>query len=99
MGRAERVMVTVAGPRHRIAIEVVSGGDKKVEGRLSIPTFLDTAVVSIPAILGGASPEPWVTPFVPARSEEAPAEKIQHQEPSSETPVSGTPPAGPSVPD
>ena len=33
MGRAERVMVTVAGPRHRISIEVESEGGKKVESQ------------------------------------------------------------------
>ena len=97
MGRAERVMVTVAGPRHRVSIEVVSGGDKKVEGRLSIPTFMDTAVVSIPAILGEAPSRSWVTPFVPPPSEEAPAEKMQQQEetPGAPAPAPAKAPAAP----
>jgi hypothetical protein len=90
MGRAERVMVTVAGPRHRISIEVISGGEKKVEQTFRVSTWMDTAMVSIPAILGGASPEHWVTPFVPPPSEEAPAEKMQQQE---ETPAAPAPPA------
>ena len=80
MGRAERVMVNVAGPRHTITLEVVSGGEKKVEQRFVLPTFMDTVVVSVPAILNDAPREHWVTRFVPPPPEDAPAEQMQKQE-------------------
>lgn len=89
MGRAERLMVTVAGPRHRIFIEVESEGGKKIEQSFRISTWMDTAMVSIPAILGNAPARHWVTPFVPPPSEEAPAEQMQQQE----TPGTSTPAA------
>ena len=64
---------------------------------MSIPTFLDTAVVSIPAILGEAPARYWVTPFVPPPSEEAPAEKMQQQEetPGAPAPAPAKAPAAP----
>ena len=80
MGRAERVMLSVGGPSHTIVIEVVSGAEKKVEKKFSIPTFLDMAVISVPAILGDAPQEHWVTRFTPPPVEEAPAEQMVHQE-------------------
>jgi hypothetical protein len=80
MGRAERIMLTVAGPRHRVLIEVESGDAKKVEKSFRISTWLDTAVVSVPAILGDAPSEHWVTKFVPPPMEEAPAEQMQQQD-------------------
>ncbi len=98
MGRAERVMLNVAGPRHTISIEVVSGGDKKVSQRFALPTFMDTAVVSIPAILNDAPREAWVTKFVPPPVEDTPAEQMQKQEdaPASGSPAPGSPaPAAP----
>lgn len=91
MGRAERIMVSVGGPQHTIEIEVVSGEDMKVKKQFAIPTFMDTALVSIPAILGNASPEHWVTTFVPAEMDDAPAEKMQREE--------DLPEAAPAVPD
>ena len=90
MGRAERTLVQVGGPRHRITIEVVSGGDQKVERSFSIPTFMDTALVSVPAILGGAPPATWVSRFVAPPAVEAPAEQMQQQEMST---VLAAPPA------
>jgi hypothetical protein len=90
MGRAERTLVQVGGPRHKITIEVVSGGDQKVEQRFSLPTFQDTALVSVPAILGGAPSQHWVTKYVAPPSEEAPAEQMQQQEQST---VLAAPPA------
>lgn len=89
MGRAERIMVLVGGPKHTITIEVVSGGDKKVEKQFTIPTFMDSAVVSVPAILGDAPPEYWVTQFIAAAAEDAPAEQMQHEE---DAPAKPTPP-------
>ena len=99
MGRAERAQVTVGGPRHTIAIEVATD-DRKVVQRISVPTFMDTALVSVPAILGGAPREHWVTRFVPPPPEEVPAEQIQMSEaptaaPSSPAASAGTAPAAP----
>ncbi len=79
MGRAERVMLVVSGPKHRIVIQDDSDPDKKVERAFTIPTFMDMAIVSIPAILGDAPVEHWVVPFVPAPVEDAPVEKMQYQ--------------------
>ena len=79
MGRAERILVSVSGQQHRIVIEVVSGGARKVEKRFAVPTFMDSALVSIPAILGDAAPEHWVTKFTAADREDTPAEQMQHE--------------------
>jgi len=96
MGRAERIMVSVGGPRHTIVVEEVSGGDKKVEKRFTVPTFMDTAVISVPAILRDAPSEYWVTPFVAPPREDTPAEQMQTQEETPGTPAAGTPvPAAP----
>jgi len=80
MGRAERILILAGGPRHTITIEVLSGDDKKVEKQFTIPTFMDSAVVSVPAILGDAPPEFWVTTFTAPPVEEAPAEQMQHEQ-------------------
>ena len=79
MGRAERILVSVSGQEHRIVIEVVSGDEKKIEKRFAVPTFMDSALVSIAAILGDAAPENWVTKFTAADREDAPAEQMQHE--------------------
>ena len=79
MGRAERVMVTVGGPKHKIVIADDADADKKVERDFTIPTFMDMVVVSIPAILGDAPTEHWVTPFAPPPPEDRPAEKMHYQ--------------------
>jgi len=81
MGRAERILVSVSGQEHTIAIEVAtgSGGERKVEKRFAVPTFMDSALVSIPAILGDAAPEHWVIQFTAADREDAPAEQMQHE--------------------
>lgn len=80
MGRAERIQVSVGGPRHTITIEVVSGGERTVEKQFTVPTFMDTAVISIPAILGNAPPEHWVTHFAPPPADDAPAEQMLFEE-------------------
>ena len=85
MGRAERILVLVGGPKHSISIEVLSGDDKMVEKQFTIPTFMDSAVVSVPAILGDAPPESWVTTFTAPPVEEAPAEQMQHEQDTPET--------------
>jgi hypothetical protein len=93
MGRAERAQVTVGGPRHTIAIEVATD-DRKVVRRISIPTFMDTALVSVPAILGGAPRERWVTQFVAPPPEEVPAEQIRLSDaPASPEGATGAPAA------
>ena len=78
MGRAERAMVTVSGPRHTIVITDDADAGKKVEKTFTIPTFMDRVLVSIPAILGSAPAEYWITPFTPEPVEHAPVEKMQH---------------------
>ena len=80
MGRAERIIVNLAGPSHTIVISVVSGDEKKVEKAFRLPTFIDSPLLSIPAILGGAPEAHWVKTFVAEEVEEAPAEQMQHQE-------------------
>lgn len=93
MGRAERVQVLVGGPSHTVTIEVISGDERKVEKKLTIPTFMETAVVSVPAILGDAPPEHWMGPFTPPEIEDTPAEQMYHESDASETtaPDSDTP--------
>jgi hypothetical protein len=78
MGRAERVMVNVSGPKHTIVIVDDADTDKKVEKTFRIPTFMNMAVVSVPAILGNASAEHWVTLFTPRPVEDTPVEKMQY---------------------
>jgi len=80
MGRAERILVTLAGPEHTIAIEVVSGEPRKVEKRFTLPTFIDSPLLSIPAILNDAPAAHWLTTFVAEEAEEAAAEQMQQQE-------------------
>jgi hypothetical protein len=80
MGRAERVMVDVSGPKHTIVIADDADTDKKMEKTFRIPTFMKTVVVSIPAILGGAPEEHWVAPFTPPPLEDMPVEKMQYSQ-------------------
>ena len=80
MGRAERVMVVVSGPKHTIVIEDDFDPDKKVEKTFTIPTFMDMVIVSIPAIIGDMPAEHWIAPFTPQPSQDAPVEKMQYQE-------------------
>ncbi|MCL2011014.1 MAG: hypothetical protein FWG71_10795 [Synergistaceae bacterium] len=78
MGRAERVRVTVSGPKHTIVIVDDADAGTKAEKTFTIPTFMDRVVVSIPAILGGAPAKHWISPFIPPPVEHAPVEKMQH---------------------
>ena len=80
MGRAERIQVLVGGPKHTITIEVISGQEKKVERQFTLPTFMESAIVSVPAILGEAPAEHWVATFTPPPMEETPAEQMQHEQ-------------------
>lgn len=79
MGRAERSMLTVGGPRHSIVIVDDANPEKKVEKTFSVPTFMDMAVISVPAMLGNAPEQYWVLPFTPPALEDAPVEKMQYQ--------------------
>ena len=84
MGPSERSMANVGGPSHKLKIEIFNDSgesEKVVEHSFSIPTFLDTAVISIPAILAGLK-EHEVTVFVPADREESAAEHMVTQEDS-----------------
>ena len=78
MGRAERAIVTVSGPKHTIVIVDDADSDKKVEKSFTIPTFMDRVVVSIPAILGDAPAEHWIAPFTPPPVVDTPVEKMQY---------------------
>ena len=93
MGRAERILVNVAGPWPTISIEVVSGDQRRVEKQFTLPTFIDSPRLSIPAILHHAPTAHWLSTFVPEEDEEAAAEQIQHQEdaPASDTPAGDAP--------
>jgi hypothetical protein len=77
MGRAERAMVTVSGPRHTILIVDNADAAKSVQKSFTIPVFMDRVIVFIPAILGDAPAEHWIAPFTPQPTERAPAEKMQ----------------------
>lgn len=79
LGRAERDMITVSGPKHKIVIVNDSDPAEKIEKNFTIPTFMDMAIVSIPAIIGNAPQEHWVTKFTPAPLEDAPAEQMHYQ--------------------
>ena len=85
MGRAERIQVLVGGPSHTITIEVVSGVERTVEKKFSLPTFMETAVVSVPAILGDAPQQHWIGEFVPQELEDVPAEQMHHESDTSDS--------------
>lgn len=80
MGRAERSMVSVSGPNHTITIVDDADTDRRVEKTFTIPTFMRMAVISIPAILGGAGAEHWIAPFTPPPMQDTPVEKMQYQQ-------------------
>lgn len=80
MGRAERSLLIVRGPKHKIVIVNDFDTSERTERAFTIPTFMDMAVVSIPAILGDAPAEHWIAPFVPAPVEDTPAEQMHYQD-------------------
>ena len=75
--QGERVSVTVSGPKHTIVIADESNADNIVERNFTIPTFMERAIVSVPAILANAPEERWVTEFIPPPRQEAPVEQMQ----------------------
>jgi len=77
MGRAQRVRVNVSGPKHTIEIVDDANTGNIVKNTITLPTFMERVVVSIPAILGGAPSEYWVTEFMPPKVD-APVEKMQY---------------------
>ena len=81
MARAERLIVdNLMGASHRVAIEVLSGEDKKIETSFSIPASLDSAVLRLAAILRGAPESTWVEPFTETKQEESAVERTVQQE-------------------
>jgi len=78
MSRAERVRVTVSGQKHKIVIIEAANTENITEKHFTIPTFMDMVIVSIPAILGDAPSEYWVTQFSPPPLENAPIERMQY---------------------
>ncbi len=95
--RAERAMRQVAGPSHRLTLEVLSGPRQGTRLALDIriPFGWDSAVVSLPAAAGGAPPERFVTRYQPPPEEEPAAEQMLQQEDSAIVPLT---PAGPARP-
>ncbi|MCL1876156.1 MAG: hypothetical protein FWF87_07880 [Synergistaceae bacterium] len=79
MGRAERSMVVVGGPKHTIEIVDDADTDRRVTKKLTIPTFMNKVIVSIPAIIGDCPEEYWITPFIPPSMVDVPVEKMQQQ--------------------
>lgn len=80
LARAERDIITVSGPKHKIVITDDSDITKKIEKTITIPTFMNMAIVSIPAILGDAPARYWVVVFTPAPVEDTPVELMYYQE-------------------
>lgn len=81
MGRAERSMVIVGGPKHTIEIVDDADTERKVIKSFTIPTFMNRVIVSVPAILGDAPEEYWITPFIPPSLVDAPVEKMRYFDP------------------
>jgi hypothetical protein len=76
----------VGGPKHTIVIVDNTNADNRVEKTFTIPTFMNRVVVSIPAILGNAPAEYWITEYTPPSLEDAPIEKMQYYQPEGEKP-------------
>ena len=77
MGRAERVRVNVSGPWHTIEIVDDNDPSNKIEKAFTLQTFMERVILSLPAIIGGASQEHWITEFTPPPLVDAPVEKMQ----------------------
>lgn len=92
MGKAERVQFSVAGPNHRVTVEVLSGGDsgKKVEKRFSVPLSWDAVVLSVPAIVADRPTQSFTLKYTPPPREEAPVEKTVQQDDSDVILLPGT---------
>lgn len=58
----DRIMETVKGQTHTVAIEDMSGGNR-IERRITLPLGEDTLLVSIPKLIAGVAPA--VEVFVP----------------------------------
>jgi hypothetical protein len=87
MGRAERVIVNVAGPSHEVSIEQLSGEGEKVVRKISLPTSWTEILISIPAILAGAGDELVVTRYVEPEAVDEPAERTVQQDESDVIPL------------
>jgi hypothetical protein len=100
MGKAERVQRTVAGPSHRVSVEVISGAGQgtKLEKRFSVPLSWDAVVISVPAILAGQAHETFTMKYTAPPREEAPVEKTVQQADSDIIQLpAASPPAAPQV--
>jgi hypothetical protein len=73
----ERVSVTVSGSRHTLVIVDDSDTDIIIKRNFTIPTFMERAIVSIPAIIANVPEEHWVNEFIPPRLQEETEEKMQ----------------------
>jgi len=95
--RGERLMRQVAGPSHRLTIELRSGpgAGTRVVRELRVPFAWDAAVVSVPAALAGAPPELTVTRYQPPPPEEAPVERMIQQRDSEVLPLAPPEPTRP----
>lgn len=97
MERAERAVRLVAGPSHRLTVEIRSGPQEgtRVVRDFRLPFAWDSAVVSVPAAAAGAPPGVFVTRHVPPPQEEAPAERMLQQQDSAIVPLAPPAPARP----
>ncbi|HOX32613.1 MAG TPA: hypothetical protein PLB91_09785 [Spirochaetales bacterium] len=81
MGRAERVIAEVAGPRHEIRVEPLSGEGEAAARSLKLPAAWTEIVISIPALLAGEADELVVTRFAaPPESAESEPNSFQQDE-------------------
>jgi len=92
--RGERAQRQVAGPSHRVTVEVRATG-RRVERSFELPFGWDAAVLSLPAALAGAAPEAFLTRWQPPPPEEAPVERMLQQQDSAIVPLAPQPPARP----
>ncbi|MBN1981103.1 MAG: hypothetical protein JW795_06205 [Chitinivibrionales bacterium] len=91
IGRAERIMVQVSGPRHLIVVEIMKGAaaGTRIERRFSIPTMRSTSLLLLPVLVQGLPDSLWHSRFVPPEMEDAPAEQMIQQEESDVLPAEG----------
>jgi len=64
--KGDRDKFTVVGQRHRIRIEFPDGSKPEFEGYFSVPLGGDLFLLSVPKMIAGI--EPFIEPFVVARS-------------------------------
>lgn len=92
--RGERAQRQVAGPSHRVTVELRAAG-LRVERSFELPFGWDAAVLSVPAAAAGAPPEAFLTRWQPPPPEEAPVEQMLQQQDSAIVPLAPEAPARP----